>query len=120
MEPAEIITTFYAAGENGNLDEIIALFAEEAVWDNRIDDDPMGGVYEGREAIRANLIEPLFGFLPGGISTNIERILDAGDCAVCLNTGSGTTVTGEPFEKRYAHIFDCSNGKIVRVTEFRA
>lgn len=120
MKPTEIIKQFYASGASGDIDNIMSLFSENAVWDNRIDDDPLGGLYEGRSEIRTGLIEPLFQYLPGGITTDIERVLEAEDSAVCLNSGSGITVEGERFEKRYAHIFDCSNGKIVRVTEFRA
>jgi ketosteroid isomerase-like protein len=120
MKPTEIIAAFYAAGAICDLDAITALFSKNAVWDNRIDDDPMGGLYEGREMIRTGLLEPLFQFLPGGIKTHIERVLETGESAVCLNSGSGITVAGERFEKRYAHFFDCSNGRIERVTEFRA
>jgi ketosteroid isomerase-like protein len=120
MRPAEIIAKFYAAGASGDLETITSLFSADAVWDNRIDDDPLGGVYEGREMIRSALIEPLFRFLPHGIQTTIERVLETEDCAVCLNSGRGISVDGKPFEKRYVHIFDCSDGQIVRVTEFRS
>ena len=120
MKPAQIVSEFYAAGAAGDLDALHALFAEDAVWDNRIDDDPMGGLYEGRESIRRELLERLFRFLPGGIQTTVERVLESGDTVVCLNTGRGTTVEGHLFEKRYAHIFDVEDGLIVRMTEFRA
>lgn len=120
MKPTEIITQFYASGASNDIDSIISLFTENAVWDNRIDNDPLGGLYEGRNEIRSRLIEPLFQYLPAGITTDVERVLEAGDSVVCLNVGSGITVEGERFEKRYAHFFDCSDGKIARVTEFRA
>ena len=120
MKPPEIVTACYAAGEAGDLEAIAGFFAEHAVWDNRISDDPMGGVYDGLASIRAGLLEPLFSFLPDGIKTEIERVVESGDTVLCLNTGRGTTIQGEAFEKQYAHIFDCSDGKIVRVTEFRS
>lgn len=120
MQAAEIIATFFEAGAARDLDALTRLFAENARWDNRIDDDPMGGLHEGREAIRTNLLEPLFEFLPEGICTSIERIIESGNTAVCLNCGSGMTSDGRRFEKRYAHIFDIADGRIVQVTEYRA
>lgn len=120
MTPIELVEAFYAAGTGGDVAALAAFFAEDAVWDNRIDDNPMGGLYEGRAAIQSGLMEPLFQFLPQGISTDVERIFEMDGTVVCLNTGSGTAVTGEPFEKRYAHLFEVADGKFTRVTEFRS
>jgi ketosteroid isomerase-like protein len=120
MQPVEIIAAFFNAGAACDLDTLTRLFAENARWDNRIDDDPMGGLYEGRATIRRNLLEPLFEFLPEGISTSIERVIETGDTVVCLNCGSGITSDGQQFEKRYAHIFDIADGLIIQVTEYRA
>ena len=77
MTPTELVEAFYAAGTSGDVEKLAGFFAENAVWDNRLDDVPMGGVYEGREAIREGLLGPLFQFLPGGIHTEVERILEA-------------------------------------------
>ena len=120
MTLVDTVTAFFAAGATGDLDALTEFFAEDAIWDNRIDNDPMGGLYEGRDAIRTELLELLFQFLPNGITTTIERIIESGNTVVCLNTGYGTTVEGQQFTKRYAHIFDFRNGVVTRVTEFRA
>ncbi len=120
MTPTELVEAFYAAGTSGDVDKLAGFFAEDAVWDNRLDDVPMGGVYEGREAIRQGLLTPLFQFLPGGISTEVERLIESGDTVVCLNTGRGATADGGALEKRYAHLFDVRDGQFVRVTEFRS
>ena len=120
MSPTELVEAFYAAGTSGDVEMLAGFFAREAVWDNCIDNDPMGGMYEGREAIRDGLLGPLFQFLPGGIHTEVARMLESDGTVVCLNTGRGTTVTGEAFEKRYAHLFDVVDGKFARVTEFRS
>jgi ketosteroid isomerase-like protein len=116
----EVVEAFYAAGTGGDVDALTAFFSEDAVWDNRIDEDLMGGLYEGREAIREGLLTPLFQYLPGGISTGVERLLEVGDTVVCLNTGRGTTFEGAAFEKRYAHLFDFDGDLINRVIEFRS
>lgn len=79
MTPSEILDTFFAAGAACDVDALTDLFAQRAVWDDRIDNDPMGGLYEGREAIRANLLEPLIQFLPEGITTSVERTIEAGN-----------------------------------------
>jgi len=120
MSPTEIVTAFFEAGTTGDAKALIGFFAEDAVWDNRIDNDPMGGVYEGRDAILAELLEPLFQFLPNGITTTIERTIESDGAVVCLNTGHGITEDGQSFDKRYAHVFDFRNDFIARVTEFRA
>ncbi len=120
MSKREIVEAFYAAGAGGGVEALMAFFAEDAVWDNRIDDDPMGGIYEGRQNIHDRLISPLFQFLPGGISTTVERFVEEGSTVLCLNAGRGTTVEGAPFERRYAHLFDFDGDRFVRVTEFRS
>lgn len=120
MSRQKTVEAFYAAGTGGDVDALAAFFAGNAVWDNRIDGDPMGGLYEGIGAIRDGLLTPLFRFLPDGISTSIERLLETGDTVICMNTGRGTTFDGAPFEKRYAHIFDFDGDHIIRVTEFRS
>lgn len=120
MTPIELVEAFYAAGTSGDVETLAGFFAEDAVWDNRLDDVPMGGVFEGRDAIRSGLLEPLFQFLPGGISTEVERIFESDGTVVCLNTGSGTTADGQALLKRYAHLFDVLDGQIIRVTEFRS
>ena len=120
MTPTELVEAFYAAGTSGDVEKLTGFFAENAVWDNRLDDVPMGGVYEGRDAIREELMTPLFQFLPNGINTEIERIIEADGTVVCLNTGRGTTADGGTLEKRYAHLFDVVDGQFVRVTEFRS
>lgn len=120
MTPTEVVQAFYAAGTGADVDKLAGFFAEDAVWDNRIDDDPMGGLYEGRDGIHSGLLGPLFQFLPQGIRTEIERIIESENTVVCLNTGRGTTVQGQPFEKRYAHIFEVADDRIVRITEFRS
>jgi ketosteroid isomerase-like protein len=116
----ERVEAFYSAGGGVDVEALALFFAENAVWDNRIDEDPMGGVYEGRAAIRDGLLTPLFQFLPNGISTSIERMVEEGGTVLCLNTGRGTTVEGSAFEKRYAHLFDFEGERIIRVTEFRS
>ncbi len=120
MTKQEVVQAFYDAGESGDVDALAAFFAEAAVWDNRIDGDVMGGLYEGRDAIREGLLLPLFQFLPDGISTRVERMLEAEDTVVCLNSGRGTTFEGTAFEKRYAHVFDFDGDRFIRVTEFRS
>lgn len=120
MTPERVVEAFFSAGAAGDLETLTRLFAEDAVWDNRIDGDPMGGLYEGRAAIRADLLEALFQFLPDGISTSVERTIVSGGTVVCLNRGTGLTRDGQRFEKRYLHIFDVADGLIRRVTEFRA
>ena len=120
MTCRERVEAFYTAGSGGDVGALASFFAEDAVWDNRIDADPMGGLYEGRTAIRDGLLTPLFQFLPEGISTSIERMVEEGSSVFCLNTGRGTTAEGAAFEKRYAHLFDFAGEHIIRVTEFRS
>ncbi|HEY5646088.1 MAG TPA: nuclear transport factor 2 family protein [Pseudomonadales bacterium] len=120
MSPIEVVEAFYAAGTGGDVDALAAFFTADAVWDNRIDDDPLGGLHEGRAAIRDLLLSPLFQFLPAGIHTTVERMFATDGSVVCLNTGRGTTVTGDAFEKRYAHVFDFEGERFRRVTEFRS
>jgi ketosteroid isomerase-like protein len=120
MTSTELVQAFYAAGSSGDAKKLTGFFAEDAIWDNRIDDDPMGGLYEGRDAIRSGLLESLFQYLPEGISTEVERLMESDGTVVCLNTGRGRTVDGHSFEKRYAHLFDVLDGHFTRVIEFRS
>ncbi len=120
MTARDVVHAFYAAGAAGDLAALMALFDLNAVWDNRIDDNPLGGRFEGLQDIREKLLEPLFEYLPQGIETEVERIISNSGTVVCLNTGRGDTVDGQRFEKRYVHVFDCADGLIVGVTEFRS
>lgn len=116
-ENKQIIETFYAAGNRGDLETCAALLADDVTWTN-IGSTKFSGSYAGKEALLADLLGPVFSQLKKGIFSSVENVVAEGDFVVVQSRGKADTKDGRPYNNTYCHVFKIRNGKISEVTEY--
>jgi ketosteroid isomerase-like protein len=111
------VRAFYEAGNRGDVDTCIGMFADDIHWTN-IGSTPLSGTYAGKQAVMERLIGPLFGQLKSGISSEIELLVAEGDHVVALTRGTAETLSGQAYNNTYCHIMRLRDGQIVEVREY--
>lgn len=117
MSNADIIRAHYAASDRGDLDGMVAPFADDIAWTEAAG-FPYAGTYHGPEAVRKGVFERLGTEWDSYVLT-IDEVLDAGESVVGLGTYRGTyAATGRSFEARVAHVFRLRDGQVVAFEQF--
>lgn len=111
------VKAFYAAGDSGELDRALGLLADNVTWTN-IGSTDFSGTFSGKEALIAELLEPVFSRLKGGIESRVSNVVAEGDFVVVQSAGTAETVDGRPYNNTYCHVFRFEDGKIAEVTEY--
>mgnify|MGYP001816273400 CR=1 FL=1 len=112
-----IVASFFAAGNQGDMDTCLGLMADDVRWTN-MGSTRFSGTFEGKQAVLEDLLGPLFGRLRNGIVSEVEDMIAEGDRVVVLSRGTAETVDGKPYNNRYCQIMRLRNGRIVAVTEY--
>ena len=116
-ENKQVVLDFYEAGARGDTDTCFALLSDEIVWTN-IGSTKFSGTYTGKQMLLEQLLEPLFGQLKAGISSEIERLTAEGDIVVAQTSGTAETLDGTPYNNSYCQIIRVADGKIAEVKEY--
>ncbi len=74
--------------------------------------------YEGRAAVRDELIQPLYAQFAGEYKNTATRFFADGDYVIVECEGSVTTKSGKPYNNQYCLIFRIEDGKIKEMTEY--
>jgi ketosteroid isomerase-like protein len=74
--------------------------------------------YEGRDAVRKELLQPLFEQFSDQYAMLPQRIFADGDYVIVESEGRVTTKSGKPYNNQYCLIFRLENGKIKEMTEY--
>ena len=74
--------------------------------------------YEGRDAVRNELLAPLFAQFEEGYCNKPIRLIAEDDLVVVECDGSVMTKSGKPYNNQYCLIFRLENGKIKEMTEY--
>lgn len=74
--------------------------------------------YEGRDAVRTELLQPLFEQFASDYKNTPLRLFADGDHVIIECEGSVTTKAGKPYNNQYCLIFLLENGKIKELTEY--
>ena len=117
MTTAEIVNTFLARLDAGDIDGIGELFAEEVDWyvpgEAHL---PWAGPRSRRAEVSEFFHDLESRFEPGKSDVTLEKVLVDGDDAVVLGTFHRTFVkTGQSFDNPEAMHLAVSDGKIVRM-----
>lgn len=113
----EVVKSFFEAGNRGDMDACIALFADDIHWTN-LGSTRLSGVYQGKQQLMEQLMGPLFGQLKAGIASEIVDLIGEGDKVVALTNGTATTHDGKPYNNRYCQVMTIRDGKIASVVEY--
>ncbi len=113
----QVIRQIYEAMEKGDRSVFGASVHPDYVW-------RFPGQYswsrrfEGQEAIRRDLLGPLFTLLADDFSHKLINMIAEGDTVIAEVHGNGATKKGEAYNNEYCFIFRFRNGKIVEVVEY--
>ena len=74
--------------------------------------------YAGKQAVRKELLAPLFAQFDGTYSNRLTRIICDGDTVAVECEGCVITKSGKPYCNSYCYIFEMANGKFKSLTEY--
>jgi uncharacterized protein len=110
QENVDLAKKAYDDFTNGRMDDLRALFADDAVWVSS-DELPAGGEINGADAII-----DAFAQIPQNwkeFAVEPSEFIDGGDWVTVRGTQSGTGNSGS-FESLFAHLMKFEGGKLVR------
>jgi ketosteroid isomerase-like protein len=110
--PAQVIDAHYAAGARGDVDGMIADFADDIEWIEAAG-FPLAGTYHGPQAVKNEIFLGL-GRDWEGWHPEIERLVADGDTVVAIGWYLAThRATGKPVRTRVAHVWTVRDEKVV-------
>jgi ketosteroid isomerase-like protein len=113
----EIMEGAYEAFNAGEIDDVLAVMADDIEWVEP-EGDPYGGTYHGPDAVRENIFgRSMEDFEELMVGT--ERFLDCGDAVVVLGTFRGTVkATGTSITTPFAHVCELEDGRLTRFVNY--
>lgn len=117
MSNADVIRAHYAASDRGDIDGMIADFADDIRWTEAAG-FPLAGTYVGPQAVVDGVFLKL-GEEWDDYTLAIDEVIDGGDTVVGIGTYSGTHKgTGRFFAARVAHVWRLDAGRAVAFEQF--
>ncbi|WP_211829271.1 nuclear transport factor 2 family protein [Kistimonas asteriae] len=118
MSPVDIVKNVYDSFSKGDLEGFIQMCDENIEW---VVNGPASlekcQSYRGREGVRQflDILERTWTFR----SFSANQYIHDGDSVVVLGDETGDDkATNQPFENRWAHVFDIKDDKVIRFREF--
>jgi uncharacterized protein len=108
----DVVRGVYDAFARGDVDAVFAAMKPEIEWDES-EGMPYGGIYHGREAIVANVFEPILADVEG-FTADPDEILAIDATRVMARGRHGGTGAAGPVDARFIHIWTVSNGRVSR------
>jgi ketosteroid isomerase-like protein len=115
----EVLRNYVKAVEDGDVQTISELFAEDAMWRLDAGDLPISGTWTGRDRIMSDfLAKAMSHYEPGTVELEITGLIASGDEAVLQWTSRAKTRTGRPYENGCIAVFTIRDGRIQAVREY--
>ncbi len=76
------------------------------------------GTYQGKEAVRKDLIKPLFDKFADEYTNTAHRFIAEDDFVVVECQGKVNTKSGKPYNNTYCYVCKFSDGKLIELTEY--
>lgn len=110
MSNKEIIQGLYQSFASGDVEAVIAKFADDIVW-TEADGFPLAGTYVGPQAVVENVFMRL-GEFSDNWGVSVDRYIADGDTVVADGKYTwNNKKTGAPCEVRMAHVWTLADGK---------
>jgi uncharacterized protein len=101
----------------GNGKPFVEALAEDVRW-TIIGGTAWSRTWKGFEAVRRDLLDPLFGQFETTYSAKAIRVIAEGDFVVIESRGDVTTKSGKPYRNTYCNVYRLKKGKVVEITEY--
>ena len=95
----------------------VEALAEDVRW-TIIGGTAWSGTWQGLEAVRRRLLDPLFGQFETTYRAKAVRVIAEGDFVVIESRGDVTTKSGKPYRNTYCNVYRLEDGKVVEITEY--
>lgn len=113
----EAIKAHYAGSDRGDFAAMMAPITDATAW-TEMAGFPYAGTYVGVAAIAEGVFRRI-GEDWQDFSFSLERLVDGGATIVAIGAYSGTCrKTGKAMSARVTHVWDMSDGKVVRFEQF--
>lgn len=110
--PKDVIAAHYAASTQGDLDGMVADFADDIAWTEAAG-FPLAGTYHGPDAVVDGVFKAL-GADWDGWSVHVDELVTEGETVVAIGWYTGThRATGTALRARVAHVWRVRNEKVV-------
>ena len=76
------------------------------------------GTYQGKEAVRKDLMKPLFDKFADEYTNTAHRFIAEDDFVVVECQGKVTTKSGKPYNNTYCYVCKFLDGKLIELTEY--
>jgi uncharacterized protein (TIGR02246 family) len=118
--PKDVVVRYVKAVADGDLDTVVASFADDATW-TYPGDVPLTGTWKGRDTI----VNDFLGGATGGLfdpaeppRVELTNVIADGDQVVAEWTARGRAKTGKRYDNVCLGVFTVRDGKIASVREY--
>ena len=114
-----VVTSFFRALRDGDMDEVRASFTPDATWTLR-GSLPASGTWAGPDGIMDGFFAEIFSRLDPGVPVvqDVHRIIADGEYAVAEWTTHARTCDGRCYDSDYIGVFRVLDGHLAAVTEY--
>ncbi len=116
-ENRQLFQKIFAELSVGNGKPFIDSLADDFCW-TITGTTPWSKTYHGKQAVRRELLRPLFAQFADQYINTPHRIIAEGDYVVVECRGRVTTKTGMPYNNTYCWVCRVADGKLKELTEY--
>jgi ketosteroid isomerase-like protein len=113
----QAIEEIFAELAKGNGKPFVDAMADDFTW-SLTGTTKWSKAYRGKQAVRRELLAPLFAQFADRYTNTANRILADGDFVVVECQGQTTTKSGKPYNNAYCYIIRMEGGKMKELTEY--
>jgi uncharacterized protein len=113
----EIVQGVFAELAKGNGRPFVDSMADDFSW-TMPGNGTWSGTWRGKQAVREQLLGPLFARFEGAYTNEAVRIVCEGDIVVVEGRGRVITKAGTPYNNNYCFVFRLRDGKLRELTEY--
>ena len=116
-ENKQLLQHIYSELSKGNTSPFLESLSDDVRW-TIMGTTRWSKTYEGKQAILAELLGPLFAQFADQYTASAHRFIAEDDLVVAEVSGRATTKSGKPYNNSYCYIFRLDGGKIQEVKEY--
>jgi uncharacterized protein len=113
----QVLQAVFAGLAQGDAKPFVDSLADDFCW-TLTGTTEWSGTYRGKQAVRDQLMRPLFENFATPYTNTAQRFIAEGDWVVVECRGNVTTKRGEPYNNQYCWVCRVENGKLKEVIEY--